>query len=63
MFHALKAVARHAAVLAAVCAVFTGPATAAGPEKVLRYAFPVAATGFDPAQLSDRVFPRFSRIY
>lgn len=24
-----------------------------GPEKVLRYAFPVAETGFDPAQLSD----------
>ena len=28
-----------------------GPA--AGPEKVLRYAFPIAETGFDPAQLSD----------
>ena len=28
-----------------------GPA--AGSEKVLRYAFPIAETGFDPAQLSD----------
>ena len=27
--------------------------TAAAPEKVLRYAFPVAETGFDPPQLSD----------
>jgi len=53
MFHVLKAVARRAALLAATCALLTGPATAAGPEKVLRYAFPVAETGFDPAQLSD----------
>jgi ABC-type transport system substrate-binding protein len=27
--------------------------TAAAPSKVLRYAFPVAETGFDPAQVSD----------
>ena len=29
------------------------PAAAAQPPKVLRYAFPVAETGFDPAQISD----------
>ena len=29
------------------------PAQDKPPEKVLRYAFPVAETGFDPAQLSD----------
>jgi hypothetical protein len=23
------------------------------PEKIFRYAFPVAETGFDPAQISD----------
>jgi len=27
--------------------------SAASPQKVLRYAFPVAETGFDPAQISD----------
>jgi ABC-type transport system substrate-binding protein len=30
-----------------------GAAFAAEPPKVLRYAFPIAETGFDPAQLSD----------
>ena len=29
------------------------PAAASGGQKVFRYAFPVAETGFDPAQLSD----------
>ena len=29
------------------------PAAAQGPEKVFRYAFPIAETGFDPGQLSD----------
>ncbi len=29
------------------------PAAAGGSEKVLRYAFPIAETGFDPAQISD----------
>ena len=29
------------------------PAAAGQPKKVLRYAFPIAETGFDPAQLSD----------
>jgi ABC-type transport system substrate-binding protein len=29
------------------------PGTPAAPPKVLRYAFPVAETGFDPAQVSD----------
>jgi ABC-type transport system substrate-binding protein len=53
MFRLLEAAARHAAVWAAACAVLAMPALAAGPEKVLRYAFPVAETGFDPAQLSD----------
>src|SRR3569832_780625 len=29
------------------------PSQAQTPEKVFRYAFPIAETGFDPAQLSD----------
>ena len=29
------------------------PNQAAQPLKVLRYAFPIAETGFDPAQISD----------
>jgi ABC-type transport system substrate-binding protein len=29
------------------------PATSATPQKVLRYSFPVAETGFDPAQITD----------
>ncbi|MEJ6022169.1 ABC transporter substrate-binding protein [Ramlibacter sp. PS4R-6] len=39
-----------AAVLAAGVSL---PAAAQGPEKVLRYAFPIAETGFDPAQVHD----------
>src|SRR3954470_13293899 len=42
--------AMRAAILACVLALF-GPS--AGAEKVLRYAFPIAETGFDPAQIND----------
>ena len=49
MFRVLRAIAL-LAVAGAVLAV--APASAAA-EKVLRYAFPVAETGFDPAQLND----------
>ena len=34
-------------------ALWAGPTFAAEPQKVLRYAFPIAETGFDPAQVSD----------
>src|SRR5207302_171614 len=44
--------AKRASLLAAACALLAA-APAFGQEKVLRYAFPVAETGFDPAQLSD----------
>ena len=54
---------RLAGGLAAAWAVGAWPAGAAGPardaaagsgaDKVLRYAFPIAETGFDPAQISD----------
>jgi len=40
-------------VLAALCAALLAAPAQAAPEKVLRYAFPVAETGFDPPQLSD----------
>ena len=36
-----------------VAATWSGAAVAADPPKVLRYAFPIAETGFDPVQLSD----------
>jgi ABC-type transport system substrate-binding protein len=39
--------------LALAGALLAGGPAAAAPEKVLRYAFPVAETGFDPAQLND----------
>lgn len=39
--------------LALATAAWGQPAAPAQPEKVLRYAFRVAETGFDPAQLSD----------
>lgn len=42
-----------AASLLALCCTLLLPTTAAAQEKVLRYAFPVAETGFDPPQLSD----------
>jgi ABC-type transport system substrate-binding protein len=38
----------------AVCVAFVAPARAqAGAPKVLRYAFPTAESGFDPAQVTD----------
>jgi ABC-type transport system substrate-binding protein len=43
--------ARRAALLAGCALLASAPAFA--QEKVLRYAFPAAETGFDPAQLSD----------
>ena len=40
--------------LATSLALACSPAAAQqAPQKVLRYAFPVAETGFDPAQISD----------
>jgi ABC-type transport system substrate-binding protein len=39
--------------LATSLALACSPAVAQAPKKVLRYAFPVAETGFDPAQISD----------
>jgi ABC-type transport system substrate-binding protein len=39
--------------LATSLALACGSAAAQAPKKVLRYAFPVAETGFDPAQISD----------
>ena len=50
--------------LALAGAAFTSPLTAAEaeaeaePARVLRYAFSVAETGFDPAQLSD-IYSRY----
>ena len=45
------------ATLLLACSMMVGaqqpPAAAAAPQKVLRYAFPVAETGFDPAQIND----------
>jgi ABC-type transport system substrate-binding protein len=41
------------AALLAAGTLLSGAAVAADPPKVLRYAFPIAETGFDPAQLSD----------
>jgi ABC-type transport system substrate-binding protein len=49
MFQTLKAIA----LLAVAGAALAAQPAAAAPEKVLRYAFPVAETGFDPAQLND----------
>ena len=48
MLHLLRVTA-----LALAGALLAGAPAAAAPEKVLRYAFPVAETGFDPAQLND----------
>jgi len=43
-----------AAAVLPMASAQTQPAVAAAPaQKVLRYAFPVAETGFDPAQISD----------
>ena len=41
-----------AAVLA-LAALIPGMAAAADPAKVFRYAFQIAETGFDPAEISD----------
>ncbi|MBA2690621.1 MAG: hypothetical protein H0U63_07450 [Burkholderiales bacterium] len=41
-------------LLAATTIFFAPPALPADAEKVLRYAFPVAETGFDPVAVSDR---------
>jgi ABC-type transport system substrate-binding protein len=40
-------------VAACVLLALAAPQSHAAPEKVFRYAFPVAETGFDPAQISD----------
>jgi len=53
MVQRLTVVARRLALLAAASVVLAGGPASAAPEKVLRYAFPVAETGFDPAQLND----------
>jgi ABC-type transport system substrate-binding protein len=42
-----------ALVLGAAAAQNAAPTAAAQPLKLLRFAFPVAETGFDPAQISD----------
>ncbi|MDP1357448.1 hypothetical protein, partial [Klebsiella pneumoniae] len=42
-----------AALLTALLLACAGPAAHAA-DKVLRYAFRVAETGFDPAQISDK---------
>ena len=43
-----------AALALAACGVAAQPAAApAAPQKVLRYAFPIAETGFDPARIVD----------
>jgi ABC-type transport system substrate-binding protein len=48
------AAALRAALLTTALLCAASPALAqGGPPKVLRYAFPIAETGFDPAQLSD----------
>jgi ABC-type transport system substrate-binding protein len=39
--------------LATSLALACGSVAAQAPQKVLRYAFPIAETGFDPAQISD----------
>jgi len=49
MLHTLRLLA----LLAVASAALAAPPASAAPEKVLRYAFPVAETGFDPAQLND----------
>jgi ABC-type transport system substrate-binding protein len=49
----LRALATGLALLCGMASAQTTAQTAASPLKVLRYAFPVAETGFDPAQISD----------
>jgi ABC-type transport system substrate-binding protein len=40
-------------LLAALVAILLAAAPAAAQQKVLRYAFPIAETGFDPGQIND----------
>jgi ABC-type transport system substrate-binding protein len=50
----MKLLFRRLVFLLALCASAAAPAQqAAQPQKVLRYAFLIAETGFDPAQVSD----------
>jgi ABC-type transport system substrate-binding protein len=42
-----------AVVLGSLAIAAAPPAAAAEPQKVLRYAFPIAETGFDPARIVD----------
>ena len=44
---------RHIAFLLVTAALAGATLGAAAADKVLRYAFPIAETGFDPAELSD----------
>jgi ABC-type transport system substrate-binding protein len=44
---------RHCLAASALALLALTPAAAAEPPKVLRYAFPVAETGFDPAKIGD----------
>ena len=53
MLSSLIRLSRRAALLCLACGCLAAAAQAAGPQKVLRYAFPVAETGFDPAQIND----------
>jgi ABC-type transport system substrate-binding protein len=54
MHSLLKTTMRRGVLLALACGLLVPVAApAAQPEKVLRYAFQVAETGFDPPQLSD----------
>ena len=39
--------------IAAICAALAFALPAQAQEKVFRYAFPIAETGFDPQQISD----------
>ncbi len=50
---ALVKLARHALLLAAFWAALPVPPASAATEKLLRYAFQAAETGFDPAQIVD----------
>jgi ABC-type transport system substrate-binding protein len=49
----LVPILRRIALAAAALLVASSAMGQVGPQKVLRYAFPVAETGFDPVQLSD----------
>jgi hypothetical protein len=53
MIRSLAAALRAALLTAALLCAVSSALAQGGPPKVLRYAFPIAETGFDPAQLSD----------